>query len=76
MPYNLFVKAQIAGDQLEPQSATALKPGLGFIGLGPWYYDIAMPPLARANELNDRVDAVSRGFLGLTVACARCHNHK
>src|SRR5262249_471254 len=40
------------------------------------YYDTADPRDARANERNDRVDALTRGFLGLTVACARCHNHK
>ncbi len=51
-------------------------PGTGFFGLGPWYYDIAQPAQARADERNDRVDTLTRGFLGLTVACARCHDHK
>ena len=48
----------------------------GYFGLGPWYYDMAQPPQARADERHDRVDALTRGFLGLTVACARCHDHK
>jgi hypothetical protein len=60
MPYDLFVKAQIAGDQL---GRTDLIPGLGFYALSPEFQD-------------DRVDATSRGFLGLTVACAQCHDHK
>lgn len=76
MPYDLFVKAQIAGDLLEDEFETKLKPGLGLLGLGPWYYKIVEPPKARADELHDRIDVLSRGFLGLTVACARCHDHK
>ena len=76
MPYDLFVKAQIAGDLLEDESETKLKPALGLLGLGPWYYKIVEPPKARADELHDRIDVLSRAFLGLTVACARCHDHK
>lgn len=76
MPYDVFLKAQIAGDLLPGVDNSKLVAGLGFLGLGPWYYDIAEPPLARANERDDRIDAISRGMLGLTVSCARCHNHK
>ena len=46
------------------------------LGLGPWYYDNGSVEITRADERHDRVDVVSRGFLGLTVACARCHDHK
>jgi len=76
MPYDLFVKAQIAGDLLEEPSANRLKPGLGFFGVGPWFYDVAKELEARAFERDAQIDALTRGFLGLTVACARCHNHK
>ena len=76
MPYDLFVKAQIAADLLEGENREELLPGLGFFGLGPWYYDITVPRQARADERHDRIDALTRGFLGLTVACARCHDHK
>ena len=76
MPYDLFVKAQIAGDLLDEAERERAIPGLGFLGGGPWYYDIADPPVARADERHDRVDVTSRGFLGLTVGCARCHDHK
>ena len=38
--------------------------------------DIAEPALARADERHDRVDVTTRAFLGLTVGCARCHDHK
>ncbi len=48
---------------------------LGFLGLGPKYY--ARDRLdVMADEWEDRVDTVTRSFLGLTVACARCHDHK
>ena len=76
MPYDLFVKAQIAADLLDSEDREELLPALGFFGLGPWYYDITVPRQARADERHDRVDALTRGFLGLTVACARCHDHK
>src|SRR5205814_4969350 len=63
MPYDLFVKAQIAGDQIPGADRAKLEPGLGFYALSPEFQD-------------DRVDATTRGFLGLTVACAQCHDHK
>jgi cytochrome c553 len=63
MPYDLFVKAQIAGDLLGGEEPERLVPGLGFFALSPQFQD-------------DRVDATTRGFLGLTVACAQCHDHK
>ena len=76
MPYDLFVKSQIAGDLLDAKMRHKTLPGTGFIGLGPWYYDNGSTEVTRADERHDRVDVVSRGFLGLTVACARCHDHK
>jgi len=73
LPYDQFVKAQIAADLLPGREHL---PALGFLGLGPWYYDIAVPTQARADERHERVDAITRGFLGLTGGCARCHDHK
>lgn len=75
LPYDVFIKAQLAAD-LMPGKTPELLGGLGLFGLGPWYYGISHPPQARADERHERVDLVSRGFLGLTVACARCHDHK
>ena len=77
MPYDQFVRAQLAGDLVEDQTTRARTlPALGFLGLGPWYYDNGAVEITRADERHDRVDVVSRGFLGLTVGCARCHDHK
>lgn len=76
MPYDLFVKAQIAGDLLDEKERHKTLPATGFLGLGPWYYDNGSAEVTRADERHDRVDVVTRGFLGLTVACARCHDHK
>ena len=76
LPYDQFVKAQIAADQLDEGARARHLPALGFLGLGPWYYDNGSVEITRADERHDRVDVVSRGFLGLTVACARCHDHK
>ena len=48
---------------------------LGFLGLGPQYYNRGRLEV-KAEEWEDSVDVVSRGFMALTVACARCHDHK
>ncbi len=76
MPFDQFVKAQLAGDLMDPKVRHRMLPGTGFLGLGPWYYDNGSTEVTRADERHDRVDVVTRGFLGLTVACARCHDHK
>ena len=76
MPYDQFVKEQLAGDLMDAKVRYKALPATGFLGLGPWYYDNGSNEVTRADERHDRVDVVSRGFLGLTVACARCHDHK
>lgn len=76
MPFDTFTMAHLAADLMPEEQREALLPGLGFLGQGPWYYDIAEPAIARADERHDRVDVTTRGFLGLTVGCARCHDHK
>ena len=77
LPYDQFVRAQLAGDLIgEPATRARTLPALGFLGLGPWFYDNGAVEITRADERHDRVDVVSRGFLGLTVGCARCHDHK
>lgn len=68
LPYDVFVKAHLAADQLEEkdlkgQTRENLMPALGLYGLSPKFQD-------------DRIDVTGRGFMGLTVACAQCHDHK
>ncbi len=74
MPYDRFVQLQLAADILTPQDLDD-DVALGFVGLGPKYYRRNSPEV-QAEEWEDRVDVLSRGLLGLTVACARCHDHK
>ena len=77
MPYDQFVKAQIAGDLMPEKDRSKMMPALGFFGIGPWFTgDDVVFVEARANERDDKIDALTKGFLGLTVTCARCHNHK
>jgi mono/diheme cytochrome c family protein len=71
LPYDEFVREQIAGDLLDGPDRADRLAATGFFALGPVYYG-----KATADELDDRVDTLTRGFLGLTVACARCHDHK
>jgi hypothetical protein len=81
MPYNQFVRWQIAGDVLEPGEPLAVIAS-GFLALGPYdltAYNNGTPPMrafAREEELEGLVATVGQAFLGLTVHCARCHNHK
>ncbi|MEE2707386.1 MAG: PSD1 and planctomycete cytochrome C domain-containing protein [Planctomycetota bacterium] len=74
MPYDEFIKLQLAADILHPEN-DADYAALGFIGLGPKYYRRNSLDV-QADEWEDRVDTVTRGLLALTVACARCHDHK
>ena len=74
MPYDKFIELQLAADILTPDDPDD-DVALGFMGLGPKYYRRNSPEVM-ADEWEDRVDILSRGLLGLTVACARCHDHK
>ncbi len=74
MPYDEFIRLQLAADLMDP-SDTDSHLALGFLGLGPKYYRRNAPEVM-ADEWEDRIDTVTRGLLGLTVACARCHDHK
>ena len=74
LPYNQFVQLQLAADLIESTNSPNLA-ALGFLGLGPKYYNRDRLDVM-CDEWEDRVDTVARSFLGLTVACARCHDHK
>lgn len=74
LPYDEFVRLQLAADLIAGHDSPDL-PALGFLGLGPKYYGRGSLAV-QADEWEDRVDIVGRGLLGLTLACARCHDHK
>jgi hypothetical protein len=74
VPYDWFVTLQIAADKIDGVDQSDLA-ALGFLGLGPKYYNRNRLDVM-ADEWEDRVDTVTRTMLGLTVACARCHDHK
>lgn len=78
LPFDQFIKLQLAGDLIEakPKDPFRQFAGLGFLGLGAQYYKNSDKAKAEADELDDTIDTVTRGFLGLTVSCARCHDHK
>ncbi len=75
-PYDRFVKEQIAGDELFPDDPVA-QSGTGYFTVGPnrdMLYKVE--DINRIETLTDYVDTTSSVFLGLTVGCARCHDHK
>jgi hypothetical protein len=73
MPYDEFLRQQLAADLLGPADRSNPNlPALGFFAVGPVYYgDRKM-----LDQMDDRIDTITRGLLGLTVSCARCHDHK
>jgi len=80
MPYDRFILRQLATDHL-PECGPQDLPALGFLGLSPTYFkELQLPPeiikTTVADEWEEHVDAIGRTFLGLTIACARCHDHK
>jgi hypothetical protein len=74
-PYDRFVAEQIAGDELWPGDSDALI-ATGFARLGAWDGMSKEPAQQRQDFLNDAADTAGSVFLGMTVGCARCHDHK
>jgi hypothetical protein len=74
-PYDRFVVEQLAGDELPDADAETII-ATGFNRLGPWDDEPADPAEDRFDQLDDLVRTTSQAFLGLTLGCARCHNHK
>jgi mono/diheme cytochrome c family protein len=70
MPYDRFVQLQLAADKLAPAGQTEHLPALGFLTVGRRFLNNV------ADIMDDRIDVVTRTFLGLSVSCARCHDHK
>jgi mono/diheme cytochrome c family protein len=76
MPYDRFIREQLAGDEFSPEDPDA-QTGTGFFCVGPnrdLYPDQA--DINRVETLTDYTDTTASVFLGLTMGCARCHDHK
>jgi hypothetical protein len=78
-PYDRFITEQIAGDQLpyadqkeRDQNLTAT----GFLAIGPKGLNESRVKFSKWQVVGDQIDATTRGFIGLTVGCAQCHDHK
>jgi hypothetical protein len=70
MPYDQFVKLQLAADTVTGKASREDLAAMGFLTLGPRFLGV-MPDI-----IDDRIDTMTRGLMGLTVSCARCHDHK
>ena len=74
-PYDRFIMEQIAGDEMPDKTGDSIT-ATGFYRLGIWDDEPADRPLARYDYLDDILRTASETFLGMTVGCARCHDHK
>ncbi len=81
LPFDEFARQQIAGDVIRPDDPRAVI-ATGFLVAGPWdevgqmQQSLAMRAVVRQDELEDVISTTCQAFVGLTVQCARCHDHK
>ncbi|WP_406693867.1 DUF1549 and DUF1553 domain-containing protein [Singulisphaera sp. Ch08] len=75
MPYDEFVRRQLAGDEIDPDDPQSFV-ATGFNRCYPDMVDLNDQKLRRQNALNDITETTGLVFLGLTIGCARCHDHK
>lgn len=78
-PYDRFIREQLAGDLLPAKDAKAVAEQLiatGFLAVGPKNLGELTPRQFELDLADEQIDATSQAFLGLTVSCARCHDHK
>ena len=77
MPYDQFVKWQLAGDEFAPDNPLAMK-ATGFLGAGVFPTQLTEKEFesARYDELDDMANTTGTAMLGMTIGCARCHDHK
>ena len=82
LPFDDFVREHVAGDQLaQPRQRPDIATNESILGTGFFFLNesVHAPTDVRqweADHIDNRIDALTRGFLGLTVSCARCHDHK
>ena len=79
MPFDQFIREQIAGDLFEARDdkeRAELLIATGFLAIGPKSHIEKNPLQFEMDVVDEQIDTVSQAFLGLTAACARCHDHK
>jgi len=80
MPYDRFIKYQIAGDLLPALNASEINAdgmvATGMLTIGEWGFGDADKEKMVTDIVDDQIDVVSKAVLGLTISCARCHDHK
>ncbi|MEO1529745.1 MAG: PSD1 and planctomycete cytochrome C domain-containing protein [Planctomycetota bacterium] len=69
LPYDEMIRLQLAADRHDPDNENGHLDAMGFLTIGRRY-------LNRFDTIDDRIDVITRGLLGMTVTCARCHDHK
>ena len=80
-PYHQFIREQLAGDVIEPVTQEGIV-ATGFLVAGPWdqagsgSVSASLRAMVRESELEDMLGTIGQTFLGVTLNCARCHNHK
>jgi hypothetical protein len=78
-PYDQFIREQIAGDLLparDDKHRAEMQTATGFLAIGPKSHNERNPMQFFMDVLDEQIEATSRAVLGLTIACARCHDHK
>lgn len=74
-PFDQFLTEQLAGDEVEHPTAETMI-ATAYLRLGAWDDEPADPTIDRYDQLDDIIKSLSANFMGLTLNCARCHNHK
>lgn len=78
-PYDRFIQEQVAGDLLpynDQEERDELLIATGFLAVGPKGLNETRPKYSKFQVVDDQIDVTTRAFVGLTVSCARCHDHK
>ena len=78
-PYDRFVREQVAGDVLEFETDLQRREQVvatGFLAIGPWALVDADKTQLQMDVIDNQLDTLGRSMLGLTIGCARCHDHK
>jgi cytochrome c553 len=79
LPFDRFVREQVAGDLIEaksPEERNRLKIATGFLAMGPKSLNQRNKAIFRMDIVDEQIDITTRAIMGLTVSCARCHDHK